>query len=393
MKHAIACLNTQLGILLHNASVFHGEGREEDRDRNIAEADDLRMAVEALKDEIPFEGFRPHDSWEETAKQYAGNADFYRSIVTRIGELYGDAAKRCDDGTMSQDVLALVVPELVETSIHQFRLLASFVGSKATSHTEIVSDTAAEIRGLRTSLEAERQRTLEAERKLADATKEIRDLRVTKLEKLEHDVQVQLLVAAREKAEARAEYFKLAYEGQKTKCRELEFRDYRFLNVGEKLESKDQYSPGDGTWLPIEDYDGCTVGRDEKWKYRRPWKGYPGYRMLGADEKLCDGDEFHSSSGRWVPTMESGNRVGRKYVGQYRRPVVSEPQEQQYRMMEVGEITQEGDEAHTDSGVWSRLTGYHLGQRINERGSYPVGYYRRPIPLDTEPEKPETPAA
>ncbi len=253
MKHAIACLNTQIGILIHNASVFHGEGREEDRDRNIAEADDLRMAVEALKDEIPLSermgsGIEPRypkftgthtpsapdtltlevgkryvrrdgkitgpltdntgdfrdfvfldpDSgetyqtdglsgfgddlewredivaeyvepqsapWEESAKQFSRDADFYRGIVTRIGELYGDAAKRCDDGTISQDVLALVVPELVETSVNQFRLLASFVGSKATSHTEIVSDTAAEIRVLRTSLEAQRQRTLEAERK------------------------------------------------------------------------------------------------------------------------------------------------------------------------------------------------------------------------------------
>ena len=165
MKHAIACLNTQIGILLHNASVFHGEGREEDRDRTIDEADDLRMAVEALKDEFMFEGFRPHDPWEEIAKQFSRNADFYRSIVTSIGELYGDDAKRCDDETLTDGVLALVVPELVETSVNQFRLLASFVGSKATSHTEIVSDTAAEIRVLRTSLEAQRQRTLEAERK------------------------------------------------------------------------------------------------------------------------------------------------------------------------------------------------------------------------------------
>lgn len=296
MKHAIACLNTQLGILLHNASVFHGEGREEDRDRNIAEADDLRMAVEALRDEVPLSermGLDPADPWEESAKQFSRDVDFYRSIVTRIGELYGDAAKRRDDGTMSQDVLALAVPELVETSVKQFRLLASFVGSKATSHTEIVSDTAAEIRALRTSLEAERQRTLEAERKLGEERQRHIDAE-----------------------------------------RELEFRDYRFLNVGEKLEFTDQYSPGDGTWHPVTGSEG-TVGSDEEWKYRRPWKGYPGYRMLGADEKLQYGDEYLNSEGRWVPTMEPGNRVGRKYVGRYRRP----------------------------------------------------------IPLDTEPEKPETPAA
>lgn len=156
MKHAIACLNTQIGILLHNASVFHGEGREEDRDRATDEADDLRMAVEALRDES--------DNMH-AIEIHCNDAEFYHGIVTRIGELYGDAAKRCDDGTTSQDVLALVVPELVETSVNQFRLLAQFVGSKATSHTEIVSHAAAEIWALRTSLEVERQRRIDAERR------------------------------------------------------------------------------------------------------------------------------------------------------------------------------------------------------------------------------------
>ncbi len=187
MKHAIACLNTQIGILLHNASVFHGEGREEDRDRATDEADDLRMAVEALRDEDGLSGIPISETpeyvepqrdlgtdathcdwvnpWGRIAKQYARNAEFYHGIVTRIGGLYGDAAKRCDDGTTSQDVLALVVPELVETSVNQFRLLAQFVGSKATSHTEIVSHAAAEIWALRTSLEVERQRRIDAERR------------------------------------------------------------------------------------------------------------------------------------------------------------------------------------------------------------------------------------
>lgn len=253
MRHAIACLNTQLGILLHNASVFHGEGREEDRDRNIAEADDLRMAVEVLKDEIPLSertGLDPVNLWEESAKQYSPEMDLYRSIITRIGELYGESVKFCEPS---------ILPEIVETSVNQFRLLASFVGSKATSHTEIVSDAAAEIRSLRTSLEAERQRRIDAERKL--------------------------------------EKFRMDYDAKAAEVVELRGR------------------------------------------------------------------------------------------------VKLEPKEQQYRMLEVGEVTQEGDEAHTDSGVWTRLTGYHLGQRINERGSYPVGYYRRPISLDTKPENPETPAA
>ncbi len=387
MKHAIACLNTQIGILLHNASVFHGEGREEDRDLNIAEADDLRMAVETLRDEgsgiepgFPkFTGTHtpsaPDTLTIEAGKRYvrrdggiteplesaAGNFPDFVFLDPDSGETYQTDGRSGfgDDIEWHEDIVAEYVEPQSDpgTDATQFRLLASFVGSKATSHTEIVSDTVAEIRALRVSLEAERRRTLEAERK----------------------------------------------------CRELEFRDYRFLNVGEKLEFTDQYSPGDGTWHPVEDSEG-TVGRDEEWKYRRPWNGYPGYRMLGAGEMLRQGDEFRSITGGWGRVIRYGSPVNKTQLGRYRRPVNPESerpvnpeserpveetpkQEQEYRMLEVGEVTREGDEAHTDSGVWSRLTGYHLGQRINERGSYPVGYYRRPISLDTKPENPDTPAA
>lgn len=53
------------------------------------------------------------DAWIETARQHARNEDFYRGVVRQIGELFGDAAKTSDDGSVQQDVLALKVPELV----------------------------------------------------------------------------------------------------------------------------------------------------------------------------------------------------------------------------------------------------------------------------------------
>lgn len=55
--------------------------------------------------------------WMDTAAQNQGNADFYRSIVVRIGEMFGPAAKTSDDGALQQDVLALKVPELVERAL------------------------------------------------------------------------------------------------------------------------------------------------------------------------------------------------------------------------------------------------------------------------------------
>lgn len=298
MKHAIACLNTQIGILLHNASVFHGEGREEDRDLCIFEAYDMRMAVEVLRDEDPFDGFGLHEPWKESASH---DADFYRGIVTRIGELYGDAAKRCDDGSMSKDVLALVVPELVETSVNQFRLLAQFVGSKATSHTEIVSDTAAEIRALRVSLEAERQKAIEAQRR----------------------------------------------------------------------------------------------GRVEE-----SVKGEQKHRILEVGETIEAGDLFRNTDNEWVPTQSIGEKV--PVCGDYLRPVIrveetpeNGHEEPGYRMLEVGEVTEPGDEVLPVDSVWQRLGEEHAGQRINPRsvGHFPVGYYRRPISLDTKPAPAEDPAA
>lgn len=52
-------------------------------------------------------------SWMDTSAQAYRNTDFYRGIVTQIGEMFGEAAKTSDDGSVQQDVLALKVPELV----------------------------------------------------------------------------------------------------------------------------------------------------------------------------------------------------------------------------------------------------------------------------------------
>jgi len=54
------------------------------------------------------------ENWREAAAQYARNEDFYRGIVRQIGEMFGEAARTSDDGSVQEDVLALKVPELVE---------------------------------------------------------------------------------------------------------------------------------------------------------------------------------------------------------------------------------------------------------------------------------------
>lgn len=62
-------------------------------------------------------------AWMEDAARYARNADFYRSIVVEIGEMFGDAAKTSDDGSLQDDVLALKVPGLVRRALDELRFL------------------------------------------------------------------------------------------------------------------------------------------------------------------------------------------------------------------------------------------------------------------------------
>ena len=56
-------------------------------------------------------------NWKETAAQYARNEEFYRDIVEQIGEMFGEAARTSDDGSIQDSVLALKVPALVAAAL------------------------------------------------------------------------------------------------------------------------------------------------------------------------------------------------------------------------------------------------------------------------------------
>jgi hypothetical protein len=70
-----------------------------------------RRLEDALSDKVIAE--KERDGWRETAAQHLRNEDFYRGIVTDIGNMFGLKARIADDGTICKDVLALRVPELV----------------------------------------------------------------------------------------------------------------------------------------------------------------------------------------------------------------------------------------------------------------------------------------
>ena len=54
------------------------------------------------------------ENWKAESQQQCNNAQFYRGLVVRIGEMFGVEARTSDDGSIQEDVLCLKVPELVE---------------------------------------------------------------------------------------------------------------------------------------------------------------------------------------------------------------------------------------------------------------------------------------
>lgn len=57
------------------------------------------------------------NEWCDTAAMHLRNEEFYCGIVTKIGEMFGEAARTSDDGSMQDSVLALKVPDLVRAEL------------------------------------------------------------------------------------------------------------------------------------------------------------------------------------------------------------------------------------------------------------------------------------
>lgn len=78
-------------------------------------------------------------NWEETARQYARNMEYYRGLVDNIALVFGQRAYICDDGSKAEDVLRAKIPELVREMAGKFcertegdlaeRLFIAIVGS------------------------------------------------------------------------------------------------------------------------------------------------------------------------------------------------------------------------------------------------------------------------
>lgn len=69
----------------------------------------------AVDDPKVAEGFsRVIAGWMESGAEAQRNADYYRSLLVRCGNAFGEEARTADDGTVNDEVLVAKVPELVE---------------------------------------------------------------------------------------------------------------------------------------------------------------------------------------------------------------------------------------------------------------------------------------
>lgn len=57
------------------------------------------------------------ENWREEARKALENADYYRGLLVKIGEMFGEVAYISDDGSKQDSVLVAKVPELVRTAI------------------------------------------------------------------------------------------------------------------------------------------------------------------------------------------------------------------------------------------------------------------------------------
>lgn len=110
--------SSEIDSLLKNLEILQFYISEEALYRTPLEAiQALPKVIELLKNGEPFNP-EPHpDSgqgkWKEAAATMSRNSDFYQDIVNQVGNILGGKAYEADDGSISNSVLALKVPELV----------------------------------------------------------------------------------------------------------------------------------------------------------------------------------------------------------------------------------------------------------------------------------------
>ena len=75
--------------------------------------DDEKKKVELVKEQRD-SAQRERDGWREDAERGMRNQEYYRGLLVKIGDMFGDEARRDDTGAVGEDVICCKVPELVK---------------------------------------------------------------------------------------------------------------------------------------------------------------------------------------------------------------------------------------------------------------------------------------
>jgi len=157
-----------------------------------------------------------------------------------------------------------------------------------------------------------------------------------------------------------------------------EEQEYRMLEEGEIIQAGDEcISPGNSDWTPVQYTVGQPVIPGCADLFRRPVT-HPApqqeYRLLEVGEQVQAGDESSRNGlAPWVPCEYTVGLVIRDHwEDHFRRPVTRPAPQQEYRMLEENEALQKGDEVQDNDGKW------HPTGLVGKKPLWSLRY-RRPI--------------
>lgn len=97
--------------------------------REVVYRDEAEAAIKTVSDELALtlrqletaikerdNAMRQVEGWMESAASFGKGRDFYRSLITQMGEAIGQRAYTSDDGSVQSEPLALRVAEIVQAN-------------------------------------------------------------------------------------------------------------------------------------------------------------------------------------------------------------------------------------------------------------------------------------
>lgn len=149
---------------------------------------------------------------------------------------------------------------------------------------------------------------------------------------------------------------------------------YRLLQKGDPIVrgKAEAWHPDEGWYLgPVRGWEGDTFDPDTDYWFREPAPPVdpgPGYRLVEKGELIEEGDEWFEDDGFWAPT-ELGGTGARKNIDDPLRRRVATPA---YRLLNPGEIIRASDEVYLRD-EWEEMAGDKgVGETFDPEEDHPI---------------------